>query len=107
MNGYNVFYKHCILGCQVKILIEEFTAYRITNHLGQTFYFLFIDWRENRNFYLVVYSLDRSRPVAEIHNIVSNMKLTSLHWKYKPMKQDGRNKERRKYLKRYYLQLKY
>jgi hypothetical protein len=64
--------------------------------LDDSYYFLFIDWRNSEdNYYIVVYPKNRKGPLAEIHKTKDIMDQTHLEWSYKPMKQDGRNQERK------------
>lgn len=62
-------------------------------------YFLFIDWHRNDNYYLVIYSPNKSTTFAEIHQVVNNNGKLQLHWKYNPLKRDGMNQQRKAYFK--------
>lgn len=58
-------------------------------------YFVLVDFRENGEYYLVVYPRNRSNPHAEIWTIGKDpVGRGSLEWTYSPSKQDGRNPER-------------
>lgn len=58
---------------------------------------LLIDWKEDDNFYVVIFPQSRVGPVAEIHEIHGEGDEISLSWKYAPTKRDGRNLERKRY----------
>jgi hypothetical protein len=60
-------------------------------------YFLFIDWHRNDNYYLVIYSANKSTTFAEIHQVVKHEGKLQLHWKYNPLKRDGMNQQRKAY----------
>jgi hypothetical protein len=62
-------------------------------------YFLFIDWHRKDNYYLVIYSPNKSTTHAEIHEVVEFEKKLQLHWKYNPLKRDGKNLQRKVYFK--------
>ena len=59
---------------------------------------LLIDWRNNGNFYVVLFPENRARPIAEIHHVTTDIDGNNvLNWHYTPAMQDGRNEERRQY----------
>jgi hypothetical protein len=62
-------------------------------------YFLFIDWHRNDNYYLVIYSANKSTTYAEIQQIVEYEGHPHLLWKYNPLKRDGKNQQRKAYFK--------
>jgi hypothetical protein len=74
-------------------------AYHISKPEEQGLYFLFIDWHRNDNFYLVIYSHNKSTTLAEIHQIIEKDGELNLQWKYNPLKRDGKNNERKAYFK--------
>ncbi|SDD52527.1 HNH endonuclease [Paenibacillus sp. CF095] len=78
----------------------------IGNAGGEQLYFLIIAWNQKvkDNYYLVTFPYNRSRPITELHKTETfgNTAVTSLVWKYKPMKRDGKNQERKQYFKNYY-----
>ncbi|MFD2445357.1 hypothetical protein ACFSO7_15440 [Bacillus sp. CGMCC 1.16607] len=63
------------------------------------YYFLLIDWHRNDNYYLVIYSGNKSRTLAEIQHIVEKDGKPYFHWKYNPLKRDGKNEQRKAYFK--------
>ncbi|HYK72637.1 MAG TPA: hypothetical protein VEV44_05855 [Pseudoneobacillus sp.] len=68
--------------------------------LGENhYYFLFIDWHRNDNYYLVIYSQNKSTTLAEIRQIVEYDDQIQLEWKYNPLKRDGKNDQRKAYFK--------
>jgi hypothetical protein len=62
-------------------------------------YFLFIDWHRKDNYYLVIYSPSKSTTHAEIQEVVEYEGSLQLHWKYNPLKRDGKNLQRKAYFK--------
>jgi hypothetical protein len=62
-------------------------------------YFLFIDWHRNNNYYLVIFSSNKSTTFAEIHQVENHNGELQLHWKYNPLKRDGFNQQRKAYFK--------
>jgi hypothetical protein len=53
------------------------------------YHFLFIDWHRNNNFYLVIYTQNKSTTVAEIQRITIINDVPHLTWTYNPLKRDG------------------
>jgi hypothetical protein len=75
-------------------------AYEITRIDSDTsYFFLFIDWHRNDNYYLVIYAHDRSTTVAEIQQIKEIDGISQIVWMYKPFKRDGKNDQRKAYFK--------
>jgi len=75
-------------------------AFEITRPDSDTgYYFVFIDWHQNDNYYLVVYAHDRSTTCAEIRQIQEIDGAPHLIWTYKPFKRDGKNDQRKAYFK--------
>jgi hypothetical protein len=64
-----------------------------------SYFFIFIDWHRNDNYYLVIYTHDKSTTVAEIRQIEELRNGLSLVWKYNPLKRDGKNDQRKAYFK--------
>lgn len=62
-------------------------------------YLLFIDWHRNDNYYLVIYSHNKSTTLAEIQKIIDEDSQAKLFWKYNPLKRDGKNDQRKAYFK--------
>lgn len=75
-------------------------AFKITR-LGfdTSYYFLFIDWHQNDNYYLVIYTHDKKTTVAEIQQVKEIDGTLKLVWMYKPFKRDGKNDVRKAYFK--------
>ncbi|QBP41988.1 hypothetical protein [Paenisporosarcina antarctica] len=68
--------------------------------LGQdSYFFLFIDWHRNDNYYLVIYAHDKSTTIAELNRTIDEDGATLLSWKYNPLKRDGKNYIRKSYFK--------
>lgn len=63
------------------------------------YYFLFIDWHRNDNFYLVIYTYNKSTTLAELNKVIEEDGETLLSWKYNPLKRDGKNDVRKSYFK--------
>jgi hypothetical protein len=70
------------------------SADRVTRSDENALVILLIDWRQNGEYYCVVYPGDRSSPLVEIWRTERVDRTTNLWWDYKPMKRDGRNAER-------------
>jgi hypothetical protein len=64
-----------------------------------SYYFLFIDWHRNDNYYLVVYLHNKSTTVAELRVIEEKDGIPHIVWIYKPLKRDGKNDQRKAYFK--------
>lgn len=72
-------------------------AFLFTDQQTVGIWILLIDWKEDGNFYVVLFPLSRVGPVAEIHETHGEGEEISLSWKYSPTKRDGRNLERKQY----------
>lgn len=75
-------------------------AFQIKKQDEELFYILLIDWHRNGNYYLVIYSPDKSTTYAEIRETVEGEGETCLLWKYNPLKRDGKNGFRKAYFKK-------
>ncbi|MEH7307705.1 hypothetical protein [Neobacillus drentensis] len=80
-----------------KPTIAAFEVTRPDNESG--YYFVFIDWHRNDNYYLVIYAHDRSTTCAEIRQIQEIDGSPHIVWTYKPFKRDGKNDQRKAYFK--------
>ena len=79
---------------------QTLAAYELTRIDSQTrYFFLFIDWHRNDNYYLVIYAYDRSTTVAEIQQVKEIDGSPQFVWMYKPFKRDGKNDQRKAYFK--------
>jgi hypothetical protein len=79
---------------------QTLAAYEVTRMDSDTsYFFLFIDWHRNDNYYLVIYAHDKSTTVAEIQNIKEIDGVPQIVWMYKPFKRDGKNDQRKAYFK--------
>ncbi|PFO08976.1 hypothetical protein COJ85_02420 [Bacillus sp. AFS076308] len=75
-------------------------AYEVIRpEIDSGYYFLFIDWHRNDNYYLVIYAHDKSTTCAEIRQIQELEEGSHLVWSYKPFKRDGKNDQRKAYFK--------
>jgi hypothetical protein len=75
-------------------------AYEVTRTDSATsYYFLFIDWHRNDNYYLVIYTHNKSTTCAEIRHIQDLEDGVGPHlvWTYQPLKRDGKNSQRKAY----------
>ena len=63
---------------------------------------LLIDWHDNHRYYIVLFPEARTKPIAEIHKVISHGNGEELRWTYKPMKQGGKNEQRKEYFKKYF-----
>jgi hypothetical protein len=83
-------------------------CFYIERNAGESLYLLFTDWQEknNENYHLILFPKNRSGPIAELHKTQTIATLDNsginLLWEYNPRKQDGRNKERINYFKKYF-----
>ncbi|MEH7076895.1 hypothetical protein [Neobacillus drentensis] len=80
-----------------KPTIAAFEITRPDNDTG--YYFVFIDWHRNDNYYLVIYAHDHSTTCAEIRQIQEIDGVPHLIWTYQPLKRDGKNQQRKAYFK--------
>lgn len=64
-----------------------------------SYYFLFIDWHRNDNYYLVIYLYNKSTTAAELRVIEEIEGNSSIVWMYNPLKRDGKNAQRKAYFK--------
>jgi hypothetical protein len=64
-----------------------------------SYYFLFIDWHRNDNYYLVIYLHNKSSTAAELRIIEEIEGNPHIVWMYKPFKRDGKNDQRKAYFK--------
>ena len=78
-------------------------AFLFRDNAGNGLWSLLIDWKENGNFYLVLYPESKSGPIAEIHRVTEDHDEAILHWRYSPSKRDGRNEERKDYFSEAFL----
>ena len=79
---------------------KTLAAFEITRLESDTgYYFLFIDWHRNDNYYLVIYAHNRSTTCAEIRQIHELDDEPHLIWTYNPLKRDGKNNQRKAYFK--------
>lgn len=81
---------------------ELVDAFQVMKMDGNSFYFLFIDWHRNGNYYLVIYASDKSTTYAEIRETVREEQASCFIWKYNPLKRDGQNFERKAFFKQMY-----
>ncbi len=72
-------------------------AFLFKNPEGDSLWVLLIDWREQENFYVVLFPESKSKPIAEIHHLTEQDGESVLDWRYSPNKRDGRNAERKAY----------
>lgn len=71
---------------------------------GTNMWLLLINWRKDE-YYIVLYPEDKSCPIAELHKSIKDGNHDCLQWTYSPTKRDGKNSERKKYFKKYFLSL--
>ena len=73
------------------------SAFEISKPGENRYYFLFIDWHRNDNYYLVIYAHDKSTTIAELNRTIEEDGARFLSWKYNPLKRDGKNDVRKSY----------
>lgn len=79
---------------------QTVSGYEVTRKDSDTsYFFLFIDWHRNENYYLVIYAHDKSTTLAELHQIEEIEGALYLSWKYNPLKRDGKNDQRKAFFK--------
>ncbi|MEH7251734.1 hypothetical protein V7111_06375, partial [Neobacillus niacini] len=79
---------------------QTLAGYEVTRVESDTsYYFLFIDWHRNGNYYLVIYLHNKSSTAAEIRVIEEIEGSPHIIWKYTPLKRDGKNDQRKAYFK--------
>lgn len=64
-----------------------------------SYYYLFIDWHRNDNYYLVIYLHNKSTTAAELRMVEQVDGSSHIVWKYNPLKRDGKNDQRKAYFK--------
>lgn len=69
-------------------------SYLIENQDGDQYWLQFVTWHDDDNWYLVIFPKNKSKPLMEIHKTTGDQK--NLIWTYSPVKQDGKNEERKK-----------
>ena len=80
-------------------------GFLVENSRGHRVWLLLIEWNKLYGYYVVLFSEDRTTILAEIHKTVDYAERPHIQWKYGPIKQDGRNAERREYFAKYYRSL--
>lgn len=75
------------------------SAFDVSKPGDERYYFLFIDWHRNDNYYLVIYAHDKSTTIAELNKTVEEDGDVFLSWTYNPLKRDGKNAIRKAYFK--------
>ncbi|SDM58989.1 hypothetical protein [Bacillus sp. OK048] len=79
---------------------QTLAGYEVTRVESDTsYYFLFIDWHRNDNYYLVIYLQNKSSTAAEIRVIEEIDGIPHIIWRYTPLKRDGKNDQRKAYFK--------
>ena len=74
-------------------------AFEVSKLEHDSYFFLFIDWHRNDNYYLVIYTHNKSTTIAELNRSIEEEGVTSLSWTYNPLKRDGKNGIRKSYYK--------
>jgi hypothetical protein len=75
-------------------------GFEITSLESDTsYYFLFLDWHRNDNYYLVIYLHNKSTTAAELRVIEEIDGIPHITWMYNPLKRDGKNDQRKAYFK--------
>ena len=72
-------------------------AFEVSKLGHDSYFFLFIDWHQNDNYYLVIYTHNKSTTIAELNRIIEKDGVVSLSWTYNPLKRDGKNDIRKSY----------
>ncbi|WP_160723866.1 hypothetical protein [Bacillus sp. USDA818B3_A] len=80
-----------------KRTLAAYEVFRPDSETG--YFFIFIDWHRNDNFYLVIYAHNKSTTCAEIRQIEELEDGPHFVWSYKPLKRDGKNDQRKAYFK--------
>jgi len=75
------------------------SAFEVTKLGLDRYFFLFIDWHRNDNYYLVIYAHNKATTIAELNQTIEEDGVTLLSWKYNPLKRDGKNDIRKSYFK--------
>lgn len=79
---------------------KTLAAFEVTRPATETgYYFVFIDWHRNDNYYLVIYTHDKKTTVAELRQVQEMDEALQMVWSYKPLKRDGKNDQRKAYFK--------
>ncbi|MED4225184.1 hypothetical protein [Neobacillus cucumis] len=80
-----------------KKVLDAYEVIRSDRETG--YYLLFIDWHRNDNYYLVIYTHNKSTTCAEIRQLKELEDGFYLIWSYNPLKRDGKNDQRKAYFK--------
>lgn len=76
------------------------SGYEVTElDTNASYFFIFIDWHRNENYYLVIYTHNKRTTLAELRDIDMENGYPHLIWRYNPLKRDGMNQERKAYFK--------
>lgn len=72
-------------------------------NIHESLYLIFVDWRGQDNYYIVIRLKDNINPLVELHNtrFIEPFGIT-LEWNYNPRKRDGKNEKRIEYFNRYF-----
>lgn len=72
-------------------------------NIDESLYLIFVDWRGQDNYYIIIRLKESINPIVELHNtrFIEPFGVT-LEWNYSPRKRDGKNEKRIDYFKRYY-----
>jgi hypothetical protein len=75
------------------------SAFEVSKPGENRYFFLFIDWHRNDNYYLVIYAHNKATTIAELNKVIEEDGVTNISWKYNPLKRDGKNDIRKSYFK--------
>lgn len=69
---------------------------------NDSYYFVFIDWWCDGNYYLILYNEDKSKTLLELHKVKEEYDCLNIEWRYRPTKRDDLNNERKECFAKYY-----
>lgn len=75
------------------------SAFEVVKPGHDGYFFLLIDWHRNGNYYLVIYTHNKSTTIAELNRTIEQDGVFQFVWKYNPLKRDGKNDIRKSYFK--------
>ena len=72
-------------------------AFLFSNAHEKKLWITLIDWQKNGNIYVIIFpEKSENGPLIEIHNVIEESGKKLLTWKYRPIKHDGKNIDRKK-----------
>lgn len=77
-------------------------GFLIRNLEGNAYWLVFIDWKGDNDYYLILFNENHNKPIAEIHQVNITQFGEEFSWDYRPVKRDGKNAQRKDYFTEYF-----